>query len=167
MEIPMFLNRKKPPQGFTLIELVIIIVVLGILAAVAVPKFVNISKEAEEASVTTVVSSLDAALSMYAAKHHLEGQPLIVHNPFDDLSNVPSNYRGANDPITPDNTPNGTWSWRPAGNWIVYNPKASISGGWLNGSERFIIYRVEPVVDGADTVGLILTTTESYTYSWN
>lgn len=41
---------KKANSGFTLIELVVVIVILGILAAVAVPKFFDLSGEAETAA---------------------------------------------------------------------------------------------------------------------
>jgi len=162
----MVLAPDRINRGFTLIELVIIIVVLGILASVAIPKFMNVSKEAEVASVANMVSSLESALSIYTAKQYLDGQSVAVHNPFDDLSNIPNNYKGINDPIDATNTPNGSWSWRPTGNWLVYNPKRGINGGWLNGGERFIVYEVQVVLDGVDTVGLRLDTTPAYTYTW-
>lgn len=158
--------KRHSNHGFTLIELVVIIVVLGILAAIAIPKLFSVTKEAEIAAVSNMVASLESALATYTAKQFVDGQPIAVHNPFDDLSNIPSNYKGVNDPVTTVNTPNGTWSWRPTGNWIMYNPKSSVSGGWLNGGERFIIYQVQPVLDGVDTVGLRLTTTPAYAFSW-
>lgn len=157
--------RRNSRSGFTLIELVVVIVVLGILAAIAIPKLFSVTEEAEKAAVANMVSSLESALSAYTAKQFVNGQSITIHNPFDDLSNIPTNYKGVNDPVNTTNTPNGTWSWRATGNWIMYNPKSKITGGWNNG-EQFIIYQVQAVVDGTDTVGLRLTTTPSYTYTW-
>lgn len=162
----MIRGMRAGAKGFTLIELVVIIVVLAILAAVAIPKLFNVTEEAEQASVATMVSSLESALSIYTAKQFVRGNPIQVHNPFDDLSNIPSNYVGVQDPVTPANTPNGKWAFRATGNWIMYNPKSGITGGWLNGGERFIIYQIQVVTDGTDTVGLRLDTTSPYAYNW-
>jgi len=162
----MLLRHIKGGRAFTLIELIVIIVVLGILAAVAVPKFLKVTEEAEEAAVASMVSDLQSAVSIHVAKQFVNRNPIRAHNPFDDLPNKPDNYVGINDPVTADNTPDGKWTWRPTDNCIIYNPKSTITGGWNIDGEKFIIYQLQVVTAGTDTVGLWLTTTEAYAYQW-
>jgi MSHA pilin protein MshA len=54
-------------KGFTLIELVIIIVILGILAAVAIPKYQDMSAEAKEAQCRAVLGSLRSGITIFYA----------------------------------------------------------------------------------------------------
>jgi len=56
-------------KGFTLVELVIVIVILGILAAIAVPKFVNLGGKAKEAAAEANIGALRAAATLYYAEH--------------------------------------------------------------------------------------------------
>lgn len=58
---------RKMEKGFTLIELVIIIVVLGILASVAIPKYKNIVAESREAACQGALGSLRSGVSIYYA----------------------------------------------------------------------------------------------------
>ena len=54
-------------RGFTLIEVVIIIVVLGILAAVAIPKYQDITGEAREAAARASLGSIRSAVTIFYA----------------------------------------------------------------------------------------------------
>ncbi len=60
-------------NGFTLIELVVVIVILGLLAAVAVPKFINITRQARVSSVNGAAGSIRSAVALARAQYLVNG----------------------------------------------------------------------------------------------
>ncbi|MDO8704985.1 MAG: type II secretion system protein [Sulfuricaulis sp.] len=64
---------RMKQSGFTLIELVIVIVILGLLAATALPRFINITQDARIASVNGVAGGLRGAISLAKAQVMVSG----------------------------------------------------------------------------------------------
>jgi len=64
---------NKQQRGFTLIELVVVIVILGILAAVALPRFVNLQADAKAASMKGLAGGLRGAVELVRARWLVTG----------------------------------------------------------------------------------------------
>ena len=72
---------RNSEAGFTLVELVIVILILGILAAVAIPKFINLSTDANTAATKGVAGALGGANSInYAARSENASNGVAIAN---------------------------------------------------------------------------------------
>ena len=69
-EKQMHATRKTMAKGFTLVEILIVVVILGILAAIVVPQFTNAANEARTGNISTQVSTLENQLELYAAQNN-------------------------------------------------------------------------------------------------
>jgi MSHA pilin protein MshA len=67
-------NSLPKPNGFTLIELIVVIVILGIMAAVAGPKFVNLQSDARVSVMKGVEGSVRSAATLAYSKSLIEGE---------------------------------------------------------------------------------------------
>ena len=63
----------KKSQGFTLIELVVVIIILGVLAVVAAPKFINLQGDARAATLKGLQAAIQGANSLVYSKSALKG----------------------------------------------------------------------------------------------
>ena len=110
----MVLDRKQSEAGFTLIELVIVIVILGILAAVAIPKYEDMREQARVATMRGQLGSIRSAIAIQYARNALNGTasfPTLDGTIFAD-GNVPK------EPVTPSNAVKTTAGVNNAGGWV-------------------------------------------------
>ncbi len=75
----------KRQGGFTLVELVVVIVILGILAVTAAPKFLNLQEDARKASIQGLKGAMDSAAGIVYGKAALSG---LDTAPFGAVGNI-------------------------------------------------------------------------------
>ena len=100
---------KNTNKGFTLIELIMVTIILGILAAVAIPRYMTSVQKAEEAAEDAVISSIRAGLETWATEKLMDnGRRSWPTNPWDALETKPAGYATADADAADD----GQWRFK-------------------------------------------------------
>ena len=81
----------KTKTGFTLVEILIVVVILGILAAIVIPQFTNASTEAKENSVKTDLHSMRSQISLYKIKNTDTNPSALSDLVSDYIREIPTN----------------------------------------------------------------------------
>ena len=118
----------KNQKGFTLIELIMVTIILGILAAVAIPRYTSTVDKAEAAAEDAVISSIEAGLETYAIEQLMDnGRRSWPTNPFDALETKPAGY-DADD--SDDADTDGEWTFNTTTKKITHQRNDNSRVGW-------------------------------------
>lgn len=129
---------KSRNAGFTMIELIVVIVILGVLAATALPKFVDVSSNAKDAALNGVVGAAGSAMALNYSGCLVTGN-VVTANKCVQISNcsqvgsimqggLPTQYSVTAASLTTTNGTTGNCTITPAAGYVGATASATFVG---------------------------------------
>jgi general secretion pathway protein G len=110
--------------GFTLVEILIVVIILGILAAIVIPQFTEASNDARESALASDLQTVRSQIELYKVQH-LEKLPHLDENGDADNDNFDDRMTGRTDQ---DGTINASGAFGPYLQKMPTNPFVSANG---------------------------------------
>lgn len=166
------MSNRKLWRGFTLIELVIVICLVGVLASIFFKRVLFYQEMAEKAAMQQVVGALQTALILEFGHRMASGSGLnnvSKENPMDWLMQKPANYVGELSAFNPTLIERGNWVFDKGKHELIYLPDhteyfvpAKNEGKWIRYRTRLVYepsYRDKKIMGLA---GVIISPVEPY-----
>ena len=142
------MQHMKNKNGFTIIELIMVIIIIGVLAAVAIPRFQDIVIESEVAVEQRVINTIYNGLETYAREKYIDnGVRSWPENPFTALSKLPPDYDV--DLFVLSQMKDRDWIFTGDGNNSSYNNKIA----HLRKSDSIAVWGYDPITGTLDYNG--------------
>lgn len=131
--------RNRRNRAFTLVEILIVVVILGILAAIVVPQFTNAANDARGGNLVTQMQTLQNQIELYAARNN---------GAYPDLSADWTDLTAGAPPYIKADPANPAWNEADNGNiantTVEENANAGVTGSataaWVFNTDDFTLY---------------------------
>ncbi len=142
------MQHMKNKNGFTIIELIMVMIIIGVLAAVAIPRFQDIVIESEVAVEQRILNTISDGLETYAREKYVaNGVRSWPANPFVALSKMPPDYD--NDLYVLSQMKDRDWIFTGDGNNETFNNKIA----HLRKSDSIAVWGYNPATGELDYDG--------------
>lgn len=132
---------KKRVKGFTLVELVAVIIILGILSVTAAPKFLNLQSDARVAVLKGLKAAIKGADAQVYAKAAIQGVESLPRSTINIQGGIPvTTYYGHAETLGYDSTTNGNVAGIAGNTYSLVDGLDGIESAFVDNGEWMVLY---------------------------